>query len=349
MADVTRAALEAALSERFDADVSVRDLREHVEGWSRDTVSFTATWTPNGDPVTRRFVVRAESDAQIEGHGDVGNDIETEYRTMDAVQDAAVPVPETILWEGDRERMGGRFFVVSFSPGDAPVVWNRADRELLYDHWDRDSDLPSQVVDAAAGIHAVGPERVPFLDRPADYVEWEIDRWERVYRESTTSPEPAVEEAIRWFKANRPDVPELTLVHGDFRIGNMLIQGDDLTAVLDWELARVGDPLYDLGYASTKYFAGKLITPIERPELACSLMDRDWFYDEYSRRTGRAVDRDRVRYWRAFSSFVMMTISLSGVDRFRSGAAEDVRSAWFQYTVPGLVEDMVAIVREDRT
>jgi aminoglycoside phosphotransferase (APT) family kinase protein len=158
-----------------------------------------------------------------------------------------------------------------------------------------------------------------------------------------------VEEALRWFRANKPEVPEQTLVHGDFRIGNMLVDGEELSAVLDWELARVGDPMYDLGYASTYYFAGKLINPIERPELACSLLEREWFYDQYEKRTGREVDRDRVRYWRAFSAFVMMTISLAGVHRFREGQANDVRSAWFQYTVPGLVEDQLAIAREDRT
>jgi len=349
MADVTAGALERVLSAHLDAAVSVADLREHVEGWSRDTVSFTATWTGDDGPVERRLVVRAESDAQVEGLHGHGNDVETEYRTMDAVQDAAVPVPETVLWEGDRDRMGGRFFVVGFAPGDAPVVWEREEREMLYDHWDGDSDLPSQVVDAAAGIHAVDPEAVPFLEPPDDYTTWEIDRWERVYRESVRDPEPAVEEAIRWFRANAPEVTEYTLVHGDFRIGNMLVDGGDLSAVLDWELARVGDPMYDLGYASTNYFAGKLVTPIERPELACSLFEREWFYDEYARRTGREVDRDRVRYWRAFSAFVMMTISLAGVRRFREGDADDVRSAWLQYTVPGLVEDQLAIVREDRT
>jgi aminoglycoside phosphotransferase (APT) family kinase protein len=129
----------------------------------------------------------------------------------------------------------------------------------------------------------------------------------------------------------------------------MLVDGDDLTAVLDWELARIGDPLYDLGYASLQYFAGKLIEPTERPELACSLLEREYLYDEYERRSGRTVDRERVRYWRAFSAFVMMTIGLSGVDQFRQGNTDDVRSAWFQYIVPGLVEDMLAIVREDRT
>ena len=349
MADVSGPKLADYLSDQWGANVEVTDLREHVEGWSRDTVSFTANWEAKDGRRDRRFVVRAESDEQVEGDHGHGNDIETEFRTMDAVQKTGVPVPETVLWEPDRDVMDGKFFVVGYRPGDAPIVWDREDREDLYAQWDGDSDLPSQFVDAAASIHSLGPDDVPFLDRHEDYVEWEIDRWEEVYHESTPKPEPAVEEALRWFRANKPEVPEQTLVHGDFRIGNMLVDGDELSAVLDWELARVGDPMYDLGYASTQYFAGKLITPIERPELACSLLEREWFYDEYERRTGREVHRDRVRYWQAFSAFVMMTISLAGVHRFEEGTANDVRSAWFQYTVPGLIEDQLAIVREDRT
>ncbi len=349
MADVTRQTLEALLSRRFE-DVRVSNLQEHVEGWSRDTVSFDAAWTDTDGAHEQRLVVRAESDEQIEGERrSEGNDIQTEFRTMDAVQDAAVPVPETILWEGDRDVVGGKCFVVGYRPGDAPIVWDREDRQDLYEHWDGDSDLPDQFVDALAGIHALDPADVPFLDTHEDYAAWEIDRWEAIYRESTPKPEPAVEEAIRWFRANKPAVPEHTLVHGDYRVGNMLVDGEDLSAVLDWELARVGDPMYDLGYASTRYFAGKLITPIERPELACSLLERDWFYEAYERRTGREVDRDRVRYWRAFSAFVMMTISLSGLDQFAAGETGDARGAWWQYTVPGLIEDQVDLIRADRT
>ena len=352
MSDVTGDALSSYLGEQLDADVTVAALVEHVEGWSRDTVSFTARWQDAGERREQRFVVRAESDAQVEsGRRSEGNDIETEYRTMDAAQDAPVPVPTTRWFEGDRSVMGGKFFVVDHRPGDAPVVWDRDQRAHLQEAWDGNTGLPDQFVDAAVGVHEVAPEDVPALENvPAEaVVDREIDRWVDLYRESTVRPEPAVEECIRWFRANKPEVPETTLVHGDFRIGNMLVDGDDLTAVLDWELARIGDPLYDLGYASLQYFAGKLIEPTERPELACSLLEREYLYDEYERRSGRAVDRERVRYWRAFSAFVMMTIGLSGVHQFRQGNTDDVRSAWFQYIVPGLVEDMLAIVREDRT
>ena len=351
--EITAEDLSSYLSGRLDdgdaEDLVVSDITEHTEGWSRDTVSFTASW----ENEERRLVVRAESEQQAtEDGGFEGNDIETEFRTMEATQDADVPVPETYWYEGDESVLGNRFFVVEHLEGDAPVTWQKGEREKLYEAWDSDSSLPEDFVDAAAGVHEIGPEDVPFLDQtpPDEVVETEIDRWESVYRESALKEEPAVNEALRWFRNNPPEVPETTLVHGDFRVGNMLIdhQKDEITGVLDWELARVGDPLYDLGYASTLYFAGKLINPIERPELACSLLERDWFYDEYEKRTGRDVDRERVRYWRAFSAFVMMTIGLAGVHRYDAGKTDDVRSAWFQYIVPGLIEDTLDIIREER-
>lgn len=351
---ITAEKLSSYLSGRLDDgdadDVGVSDVVEHTEGWSRDTVSFTASWE-DGEK-QERLVVRAESEEQATGDGFEGNDIETEFRTMEAAQDADVPVPKTYWYEPDESVLGNRFFVVEHLSGDAPVTWQRSERERLYEAWDSDSSLPDAFVDAAAGVHELGPEDVPFLDQtpPEEVVETEIDRWESVYRESVLKDEPAVNEALRWFRANAPEVPETTLVHGDFRVGNMLVDHDEdeLTGVLDWELARVGDPLYDLGYASTRYFAGKLINPIERPELACSLLERDWLYDEYEDRTGRTVDRERVRYWRAFSAFVMMTIGLAGVQRYDSGKTDDVRSAWFQYIVPGLIEDILDLIRDDR-
>lgn len=352
MSDITESTLEEYLEGRLGDDVSVSELHEHLKGWSRDTASFRAAYREDGTERSERLVIRAESDSQTDGGAGEGNDIETEFRTMEAAVDAPVPVPETYWYHDDRSLLGGRFFLVEYLAGDAPVTWDPRQRRDLYEAWDDpDRTLPEQFVEAAAGVHEIDPAVVDGIEvvPPEEVVEREIDRWEAVYREAALRPEPAVEEALRWFRANAPDVPETTLVHGDFRIGNMLVDGDELAGVLDWELSRCGDPLYDLGYASTFYFAGKLVDPIERPELACSLLEREWFYDEYERLTGRHVDRTRVRYWRTFSAFVMMTIGLDGVRRFHNGETDDVRNAWFQYIVPGLVEDILDIVREDRT
>jgi len=332
--------------------VDVSNVEEHIEGWSRDTFSLDATYrTEDGGLRTERLAVRAESSEQVTQGAATGLDVETEFAVMDAVQDAPVPVPETYWFEDDESVLGRRFFLVEYLSGSAPVTWDPRQRSTLYDAWDDpERTLPHQFVDAVSGIHTVSASDVPGIDTvPTDeVVDRELDRWERMYRESGFAPEPAVEEAIRWFRANEPEIPETTLVHGDFRVGNILIDGGEIQGVLDWELARCGDPMYDLGYASVPYFAGKLLEPIERPELACSLVEREWFYDEYEQRTGRPVDRDRVRYWQAFSAFVMLAMGLDGVDRFLHGPGTDVRSAWFQYIVPGLVEDILDVVRTYR-
>jgi aminoglycoside phosphotransferase (APT) family kinase protein len=272
---------------------------------------------------------------------------------MDAVRrsETNAPVPETYWYESDEAVLDGRFFMVGHRPGEAPVTWNKADRETLYDAWDNESrSLPDQFVDAIAEIHSIDIEEVSVLDAPplGEVVDRELDRQEELYHRSKLKDEPAVREVFRWLRNNKPSVPEKTLVHGDFRIGNTLIEEDELTAVLDWELARIGDPLYDLGYASTNYFAGKLIEETERPELACSLLEREWMYDEYEKRTGRDVDRSRVHYWRVFSALRMMTGGMGGAHRYHVGDSNDVRSAWFQYIVPTHIEDLLGLIRNDR-
>jgi aminoglycoside phosphotransferase (APT) family kinase protein len=354
MSELTAATIEEGLEGRLtDGPVAVSDVVAHTEGWSRDTVSFTATWTEGGREREERYVLRVENEDPATGTAAMPRlDVEREYEVMTVAGEATEYVPDTVTAVPADGGLGRRAFVAEHRPGDAPVTWDEDDRTRLYAAWDDPAKtLPHQFVEALADIHAVEADAVPFLDAvdPGDAAEREIETWISVYRDVAIATEPALEEAIRWFRANRPTVPETTLLHGDYRIGNLLVEDREVTAVLDWELARVGDPLFDLGYASTRYFAGKLVSPIERPELACSLLEREWFYDEYERLTGRAVDRERVRYWQAFAAFIMLTISLAGVDRYRRDEADDVRSAWLQYTVPGLTEDILAIVREDRT
>jgi len=337
-----------------DSPVDITDIKRHTEGWSRRTISFTATWTADGEERSKRLVARVENEtADRDDRTDPRNDIEVEFRTMAAVgdSDASVPVPETHWYESDESILGGRFFLVGHRPGAAPVTWNDPDRHELQAAWDDEDDaLPDRFVDAAAEIHTLGPKDVPCLENPPleAVVDSELETHTEIYHDSKLKDEPAVREVLRWLRENRPEVPEKTLVHGDFRVGNMLLDGDDISAVLDWELARIGDPLYDLGYASTRYFAGKLVEPTERPELACSLLDREWFYDEYERRTGREVDRERVHYWRVFSAFRMMTGGVGGAHRYSTGDSDDVRSAWFQYIVPTHIEDLLELIHEDR-
>jgi aminoglycoside phosphotransferase (APT) family kinase protein len=352
MTGITAETLSSYLSGRLaDGPVEVSDVVEHVEGWSRDTVSFTANWEEGGSTVERRLVVRAESQEQVDAETRLYGEIETEYAVMDAAVEAPVPAPETLWFEGDGAGLGRRFFLVEHLPGEAPKTWAEPSRRQLYDAWDSEErSLPHQFVDAAAGVHTVDPADVDGVEDvpPEEVTAREIERWESLYRENALMHEPVMEEAIEWLWANQPTVPETTLVHGDFRVGNMLIADGEITGLLDWEFGRAGDPLFDLAYASTDYYAGKLVTEPERPELACALLDRDWFYEQYAQRTGREVPVDRIRFWRVLSVFLVLTMCMGGMRRYHEGQSTDVRNVWFQYMLPGLLESLLDHVREDR-
>ena len=347
-------ALSAYLSEHdglTDGPVEVTDVVEHSEGWSRDTISFTATWEDESGTGSKRLVVRIESEDSPVPDEALERDIEREFRAMETAHEVGVPVATPYWYEPDESVFDGKFFVMAHRDGSAPLTWRKDIREELYAHWNsEDRALPNQFVDALAGIHSIEPADVPFMDNadPGDVVDRELNGWEDVFEEVTFKDEPIVREAFRWFRANKPDIPELRLVHGDYRIGNMLVDDGEITAVVDWEVARLGDPLYDVGFTSSQYFAGKLIEPIERPELVCALLEHEWFYDEYEARTGITVDRHRVRYWRAWGAFTTALIFLAGARKYVEGRSDDVRSAWFQYPVPGLLEEIAEIIVEDR-
>jgi aminoglycoside phosphotransferase (APT) family kinase protein len=337
---VTTDALEEYLVGRFGTEtVAVRDLVKHPEGWSRNTYSFTATWDDEGE-TTNRFVLRSEAEGGV-----LDTDLEKEYRVMDAAQETDAPVPRTHWYEADPDVIGAPFFVVDHVSGEAPNTWRGSDRAMLEDAWETRNGLPEGFVDAAAEVHSMSPEDVPFMENPGvdGVVERELDRWVGKYESHDLRSEPIVDEAIRWFRENPPEIDELTVVHGDFRIGNMLIDDGEITALLDWEMARLGDPMYDHGYSSMPYLAGKLID--EPTELVCAVADREWYYDRYEELTGRTVDRYAVEYWQAFAIFVMITILLTGVDRYDRGESDDVRQVWLQYPIPGLLEDLLEILR----
>lgn len=353
MPDITADTLSSYLSGRLaDGPVDVSNVVEHVEGWSRDTVSFTASWQENGDTVDRRLVVRAESQEQVDADARLYGEIETEFNVMAAAGSSPVPVPETYWFEDENPPFDRRFFIVEHIPGKAPITWSSSWRQRLYEAWDSDDrSLPHQFVDAAAGVHDTDPAAVEGVEdvSPEDITAHEIERWESQYRETALVREPIMEEAIEWLWNNQPTVPETTLVHGDFRVGNMLVEDDEIQGVLDWEFGRAGDPLFDLAYASTDYYGGKLVDEPERPELACALVERDWFYEQYAERTGRTVDPERIRFWRVLSVFLVLTMCLGGMRRYHENRSEDVRNVWFQYMLPGLLESLHDHIREDRT
>jgi aminoglycoside phosphotransferase (APT) family kinase protein len=158
--------------------------------------------------------------------------------------------------------------------------------------------LPTQLASALAAIHSltavdVGGSLPPAGANPARE---QISEWERQLDE-IGEPLPAVELGLRWLRANAPEPAEPRLVHGDFRLGNFIVDERGLAAVIDWELAHLGDPAEDIGWLCIRSWRfGNDDLPV------AGVGQLDDFIAAYEAAGGSPIDRDRVRYWEAFGN-----------------------------------------------
>jgi acyl-CoA dehydrogenase len=136
--------------------------------------------------------------------------------------------------------------------------------------------------------------------------------WENY--QSFGTPQPMIDYAARWLLDHLPDDPELVLVHSDFRNGNIMVGPQGLVAVLDWEIAHIGDPMRDLGWLCTASWR------FGRPELPVGgFGTREQLFEGYESVSGRPVDRDRVTFWEVFGSFWWAVGCLGMAQHYRTG------------------------------
>lgn len=320
---------------RLDAADRARPwvLAQLAGGWSRRTWLLS-----DGEPAPgRAFVVRVKPPASL-----LDSDLEREYRLYRAAASAGVKVPTPHGIElATGGPLGGSWFVMDWVPGAAPVAWQRRDRAALEADWAAGGGLGRDLVETLAAIHAVPVRELGFLGPPRTF-DGCVEVWERTYRREHLVRDPVVEDAFAWLREREPDPVPAALVHGDYRIGNTMIDGGAIAAVVDWELAYLGDPRYDLGYVSLDYLAGKFIEP--GSALLGAVADRDWFFAAYERLRATSVDPEVVRTYSVLGALALVCILLTGVRTYVDGRTSDVRMAWNRYAVPGLRQDMVRLM-----
>ena len=178
--------------------------------------------------------------------------VDREFKVMHALWDTPVPVPQMFLLCEDTEIIGTKFYVMEMVEGRLFTETRlpqlpKEQRRLLY------KDLARVL----AELHKVDPEQVGLDDfgRPGNYYERQISRWSKQYIASQTEQIDAMDRLMEWLPNNLPEATSSTIVHGDFRLGNVLIHPEkpEIVAVLDWELSTLGDGLADLGYMCQEY------------------------------------------------------------------------------------------------
>lgn len=329
------ARLERFLRRRLtDVDaLHVTALDRSTEGFSQETFTFEVETTRAGVATRRGFVAKREPVAGLlEPY-----DLEPEFRVLHALSDDALPSPPTPWFERDPAVLDRAFYVMERLPGDVPVPAPRPDGAGPFGDDERDALLP-QVIAALTRLHAVDwrAQGLAFLGDPGlgrGAAARELARWEARIAQSGLPLDPPLADAVGWLRANVPSTDEITLVHGDYRLGNFLVERDGtparLTGVLDWELVHLGDPLEDVAWcASPLWRAG---TPY-----ASGLATPEDFAAAYATATGRAIDADRLRFYDVLAIVKMAAIMLTGMRAFRDGRTDDIRMAVFAHQLPYL-------------
>jgi len=228
-----------------------------------------------------------------------------ESTLLRAAADAGVPVPRVVAEDDEH-------LVVERIEGET------IPRKILRDE-EYASALPklaSQCGEALAAIHSIPVDRVPGLNTDADpVVTW------RAMLDGFGQPHPTFELALRWLDERRPPGSGASIVHGDFRNGNLIVGPDGLRAVLDWELAHVGDPMEDLGWLCVKAWRFGVDRPVG------GFGERQDLFTAYERASGRVVDPAVVQWWEVLGTLKWGVMCIAQAFTHLSGTVRSVELA----------------------
>lgn len=259
------------------------------------------------------------------------HDVAREHRIITALADTEVPVPSCLGLEEDTAVTGAPFYAMRYV--DGAVARDTATASTALSAAARAASGPA-MVDALVRLHAVDIDQVGLggLARRDGYLERQLRRWSTQLESGRTRDLPVLEEVHRRLAAEVPDQGPATIVHGDFRLDNVILDPDtgDVRAVLDWELTTLGDPLADLGLLLV-YWAEpgeEEVALPDPPTKTSGFCTRAELVARYAERSGRDVSD--LGYYVAFGSWKLACI-LEGVHgRYRSGAYGDEAAGFDQ-------------------
>lgn len=281
-----------------------------------------------------------------------GHDMSREHNVLAALHPVFPKAPRPFVLCEDPEILGAPFYVMERVVG---VILRRKLPQGLTLSETQMSGTCDALISTLAEIHAVDLEAAGLADfgRPEGYVARQIEGWTRRWGKAKTDEIPEIERAAAWLADNMPPERGATLIHNDFKYDNLVLDPDDLTqvrAVLDWEMATVGDPLMDLGSA-LGYWVDADDDPILQqlafgPTHLPGNLDREGVVARYAELSGRDVSD--VLFYYVYGLFKIAVIAQQIYYRFKHGHTQDPRFAGLIFAVGALGQSAVAAIESGR-
>ncbi len=288
-------------------------LRFEVIQGGRSNLTYRVT-----DPEGRRVILRRPP---LSGVIESAHDMGREHRIISALAGTEVPVPACVGYEPDPDVTGAPFYVMRFVDGEVVRDADAAERVLSPD---ARMAVSADLIDVLVRLHAVDVDAVGLgdLSRREGYLERQLRRWSRQLESTRTRELPVLEEVHRRLVAAVPPQGPATIVHGDYRLDNVMLDpaSGRVQAVLDWELTTLGDPLADVGLLLvywTEPDDDVQVLPTA-PTRVPGFASRAELIERYARASGR--DLDGIGYHVAFGYWKLACILEGVYSRYASGA-----------------------------
>jgi aminoglycoside phosphotransferase (APT) family kinase protein len=332
----------------FDHGALARWLTANVTGFAEP---FTIAKFPSGqsNPTYRIVSAAGEMVLRRKPFGRLlpsAHAVDREYRLLTALHPLGFPVPRPLALCADEQVIGAIFYVMeaargrSYADGALPD-FDAATRRRMYE----------QLVDTLADLHVIDPTAVALGDfgKPGNYFERQVARWTRQYRDSQTDYLPEMERLIAFLPETLPQQSRSSIVHGDYRIDNALFDGDGtLSAVLDWELSTLGDPLADFSYLAMQWMmpadGGAGLGGLDLASLGIPPLDE--IAARYSARSGVPV-ACKLDWYFAYNLFRLAGIVQGIKKRVIDGTASHANAAEMAKRVPMLAQAAWGFAQKD--
>ncbi len=262
-----------------------------------------------------------------------------QFEALKAVEGTKVPAPRAFAWSDDSALLGAPFFLAEKSPGVTVIPWDESKSSGANGHHSRRA-VGEQFADILGELHALDWTRTG-LARLAGMAEGltrenaaarAIAEWENGFRRWALRPHPMMHRVLAWLRANQPRAPRLSIVHGDYRLGNFLELDGRITAILDWELVRLGDPHEDLAWSCLPQYRGGT-------ELMSQLVAREELYARHQAKTGLPVDPASVHFYTILSLLKLAAIHMAGAHAFE-------HQGFFDMRMPAIATQIAPVLRQ---
>lgn len=286
--------------------VEIGNLSPLTAGNTRNAWSFDASWTERGSTHTVGCVMLRKAEA-----GQLETPLVPEFEVIRALWGTGVPIPRAYWIDPEGKWLERPAFIMERVAGtsDFPTLLKPESAETS-------RGVAEHLVEVAARLHtvdwrALGLDFLPATSA-ATAAALQIEYWESLFRKHRMEPHPAIVGAFIWLKEHQPVADRITVVHGDFRYGNLLYEGKRINALLDWEMVHLGDPVEDLTWAYRALWS------------PAGVMSLEEFAERYTKLSGIPVRPENLLFYRLFNEMKHTVISLTGSKSFHDGRTRNI-------------------------